>query len=670
MSDLTPLTARTPRGRLMLAPAAAGFLLSGSLLIAPVHAYEFDLADGSVEGSLNTTITIGTKYDLKGYETPEDHNTGAVENDENSNDGLRSFDGGFVSKALKLSSTLELKKDNFGLFVRGTAYYDDVLMNGNNKWADNNAADVAKGLGDETGTFSGWSDEVKKNQGRGAKLQEAYVYGSHTFSGGEVFTVRAGDQTLNWGETLFYGGGLKNLDAYDLALNSIPGADNDLLLPQGMVQMDFKFNDQLSASGFIQYDWEKSISQGRGTFGSDVDIFVPGADLAYNELPDAYKNPILNDVLSDEDINVLRSGNFFQVAELSTSNAKDTDQYGVNIKYKPEFLKDTEFGFQYAKYNSRLQLIDIKLDKNAFTNLQTRAGKLSTNYLTEIGTALTQAYLAAGLDLNTAQALATQKTPESIGTIAALGALSNDVSARTSYPEGIEVYGLTFNTKVFGYTRIAGELTFRPNAPIYVDHPNDILYKATTEGAKVALGVDNIINPSLAELEREYTNYGSWYQNSKEVELYNGSLSIVQPFGAVLGTDLMYVVAEGAFEVIGGLDDYDLYTAKGAESYGGEAPELNADDRLDKLSMGYNIMLGANWNNVGMPGLNLKSTFRWTHDAKGNSHRLGRFEEGEKKINMGLTANYNDMTGKLTWGGDAKNVLRKGVITGSVGYKF
>ena len=256
--------------------------------------------------------------------------------------------------------------------------------------------------------------------------------------------------------------------------------------------------------------------------------------------------------------------------------------------------------------------------------------------------------------------------------LAALGVLSKNVTASTAYPEGIEVYGLTFNTKVFGYTRIAGELTYRPKAPIYIDHPDDILSNTTAGliGNLTAGSPTGDINPSQADRSRQYTNYGSWYQNYEEVELYNGSLSIVQPFGAVLGTDLMYVVAEGAFELIAGLDDYDRYTAKGADAWYGEDEDQNADERLDRLSMGYNLMLGANWNNVGMQGLNLKSTFRWTHDFKGNSHRLGRFEEGEKKINMGLTAEYNDVVGKLTWGGDAKNVLRKGVITGSVGYKF
>ena len=57
------------------------------------------------------------------------------------------------------------------------------------------------------------------------------------------------------------------LNAFDGALATLPGSDGDLKLAQGMVQADFKFNDQISLSGFVQYDSKESILPGRGTFG-------------------------------------------------------------------------------------------------------------------------------------------------------------------------------------------------------------------------------------------------------------------------------------------------------------------------------------------------------------------------------------------------------------------
>ncbi|WP_419833658.1 DUF1302 domain-containing protein [Endozoicomonas atrinae] len=268
----------TPQKRLQLAPATAGFILSGTLLLsASAQAFEFEAMDGEVQGTLNTTITLGAKYDLEGYETPES-------NEQLENDGDRSFKRGFVSKALKVTSELDVKKDNYGFFGRATAYYDHVLMNGTNHWQENNDADVAKGLYDESGTFPGWSDEVKDNQGRGVKLQSAYVFADWQFDGGQKLSVKLGDQTHNWGETIFYGGGMMDLNAYDMALATVPGSDGDLNLAQGMLMADLQFNDQMTLSGFVQYDWEGSIMPGRGTYGSGEDIFVPGSDFAHYDL--------------------------------------------------------------------------------------------------------------------------------------------------------------------------------------------------------------------------------------------------------------------------------------------------------------------------------------------------------------------------------------------------
>ena len=71
--------------RLQFAPAAAGFILSSSLLfVSSLQAAEFKLGDSGATATLNTTISVGTKYDLKGYESPSS-------NEQNENDGYRVF---------------------------------------------------------------------------------------------------------------------------------------------------------------------------------------------------------------------------------------------------------------------------------------------------------------------------------------------------------------------------------------------------------------------------------------------------------------------------------------------------------------------------------------------------------------------------------------------------
>ncbi|WP_299731406.1 DUF1302 family protein [uncultured Endozoicomonas sp.] len=649
----------TSQKRLQLAPAAAGFVLTGAMMMgaSSVYAYEFEAMDGEVQGTLNTTISLGAKYDLEGYVTPDGR-------EQNENDGDRSFDKGFVSKALKLTSELDLKKDNYGFYGRATAYYDHVLMNGSNKWDSNNAGDVAKGFDDEAGTFNGWSDEVKDNQGRGVKLQSAYVYGDWEFDGGQKLSLKLGNQAHNWGESIFYAGGMRDLNAYDVALTTVPGSDGDLNIAQGMLMADLQFNDEMTLSAFAQYDWEGSIMPGRGTYGSGEDIFVPGSDFAYYELEKFGLNTVGNvgfDTLlagALEAANISTFGDYGKVANVGESvDASDSGQWGMKFTFAPEALPDTEFALYYANYHSSVPFIEAKVTQASAANGLGLAG-LATGVPGASPSAAINALLSQIADptdnLNVRKGLA------------ALHMLSNGVDAQTIYPEDIKLWGASFNTKVWGYTQIAGEITYRENAPIWVDHPDDILAKAAEGVGGFAQGAD----VDISQATDRTTTADMWYQNIERVPMWDASLSVIQPFGAVLGTDLMYVVGEMAFEQVSGLDNYDNYVAKGSSAWSGEDSELNADDRLDRSSWGYNLMVGANWNDVAMPGLNLESTFRFTHDVDGNSHLTGRFEEGEKKINLGLTAKYDDMTAKLAWGGDADTVLRKGTITGTVGYTF
>ncbi|WP_257294402.1 DUF1302 domain-containing protein [Endozoicomonas sp. YOMI1] len=648
----------TPQKRLQLAPATAGFVLSGTLLFsASAQAFEFEAMDGEVQGTINTTITLGAKYDLKGYETPD----GAEQNE---NDGDRSFDKGFVIKALKLTSELDLKKDNYGFFGRATAYYDHVLMNGSNKWESNNAADVAKGFDDEAGTFNGWSDAVKDNQGRGAKLQSAYLYGDWTFDGGQKLSVKLGDQTHNWGESIFYAGGMRDLNAYDVALSTLPGSDGDLNIAQGMLMADLQFNDEMKLSAFAQYDWEGSIMSGRGTYGSGADLFVPGSDFAYYELSRFGLNTIgtagydslLAAALGENGANIATFGDYGKVANVGgVVDASDSGQWGMKFTFTPESLPNTEFAIYYANYHSSIPFFEAKVTQAS------ALGGLNISGITSAVGESPNATVETFLDAINADPTNTNRQAVQKG-LAAMYMLQNGVDARVIYPEDIKLWGASFNTKVWGYTQIAGEITYRENAPIWIDHPDDILGSGVLGIRDFALGNDVNISQATGKTVKA----DQWYQNIERTPMWDASLSVIQPFGAVLGTDLMYVVAEAAFEQVAGLNDeyYGRILGKGAES------GINEEERLDRNSWGYNVMVGANWNDVAIQGLNLESTFRFTHDVNGNSHKTGRFEEGEKRINMGLTAKYDDMMAKVTWGGDADNVLRKGTITGTIGYTF
>ncbi len=124
---------------------------------------------------------------------------------------------------------------------------------------------------------------------------------------------------------------------------------------------------------------------------------------------------------------------------------------------------------------------------------------------------------------------------------------------------------------------IAGELTYRENAPIWVDHPEDLLAMVLNGTGDILLGNDwsaSQVDPSIT------ASAGERYQNYERTPMWDASLSVIQPFGAVLGTDLMYVVGEAAFQQVSGLDNYERYVAKGSSDWAGEDVSENADERL------------------------------------------------------------------------------------------
>ena len=640
------------RSRLQLAPAATGFVLTALSALTPSYAYEFEMADGEIQGSWKNTISLGARYDLKGYETPDQH-------DVSKNDGPRSFDGGFVSKVIKLTSELELKKDNYGLFVRGTAFRDDYLMDSdNNRWESNNADDLAKGMPDQAGTYNGWSDDVLDNQGQDAKIQQAFVYGNWTFSGGQELSLTLGDQVLNWGENIFYPGGLRDLDAHDLAVNSLPGSSGDLGVGQGALSGTLKINDEWALSAFVQYDWEETSLMGRGTFETQTELFVAGSEDAYYPLSSFGLNASQTAVL--DELGVTALGDFVRIARVDeTTEARNSGQWGTRLTFTPEFLPNTEMSLYFANYHSSIPFSQayVSSDQAAYALGLVNANSGAVyDYLSAVETAFGARSRAVSQVL-----------------LASLNMHSNGTRGRTVYPEDIKLWGGSFHTKVFGYTQIAGELTYRENAPIWRDHPEDLVSVASGNLGSIAAG--SSWNGSLANPDAVfYAN--TWNDDFERVPMWDGSLSVIQPLGAVMGTDLMYVVGETAFQVVSGIDDYDRYQAKGSDPWYFEdnprptdGPADERGERLDRLSWGYNLLVGANWNNVA-PGLNVKSTMRFSYDVSGNSHLTGRFEEGQKRLSIGVTGEYKDFVAKLGLGGKAKNLLRKGNITTSVSYQF
>ncbi|NYZ69178.1 DUF1302 domain-containing protein [Endozoicomonas sp. SM1973] len=628
---------------LRLAPAKAGFVLAGALAVLPAaHGVEFELMDGDVTGSLDTTLSYGAMWRVEGRDTRKYAGADKPTHDDvNTNDGNRNYDTGLVSNTYKITSELEINYanptesiSNVGAFVRGRAFYDSVVMDQSTDWLHANDRFTGRGYPDQTGTYpngDGFSGDVENLIGKDASLLDAYVYTSFDVYDKPV-DIRFGQQVLNWGEGLFYRGGINTINPIDAAQFSLPGSEvKDLLIPQMALAFNVGLTDSLSMEAFYMLEWDETIVPPRGSYFSNNDIFSEGADKGYNELSGTLERAAsLGLPLSSADIEILKSkgvnidGDYLVVADTTRKeNARDSGQWGINFKYFAEELNDTEFGFYFVNYHSQAPFVQATIPENYMADfLSFRSSIVAERFPTLRELALT-----------------------TVGGM--MHVMSNNVLARRVFPEDIRMFGLSFNTTV-GDTSIAGELTYRPNMPIWIDHPDDLVSGISSNLIPLLNGVQctgsEATGTHLSQGRPEnIACVGDWYSNYERVELWTGSLVFIHNFGPTLGFDGFMGLIEPHFEMISGLGgDYDRFLSTGSGPYdqrnfsGDYTP---AHERLDRFSWGYTLVASGVWNDV-FAGVNLNPVFRFKHDVEGNSRRTGSFMEDRKAATIALNANY------------------------------
>ena len=253
-----------------------------------------------------------------------------------------------------------------------------------------------------------------------------------------------------------------------------------------------------------------------------------------------------------EEVGLNQTGDFLVVADTSgKKNASNNGQFGISLKYLAESLNDTEFGFYYIQYNSHAPYIDAQITQDSVTNAQ---GQIA-QWTADIGTPNTMGdflFQAAGNDAGVFQELA--------GGLAGAGILGNGTYAGLIYPEDIRMFGVSFST-VIGATSVAGELTYRPNMPIWIDDPDNLI-DSTSKAFGTILSGGDCFGISEADPNREYCLSGPAYNNYTRVELWTGSVNFIHSFGPTGFLSDLNAIGEAAFEQISGLSaDYDRYVS-------------------------------------------------------------------------------------------------------------
>jgi hypothetical protein len=191
----------------------------------------------------------------------------------NSDDGDRNFAPGIVSSRLDLKSQLDIAAGEFGLHASGAAWYDSAYhgRTDNHSDATYNVTSVPS---------SHFSPAVRDLHGQYAELDDAFVYGNLSIADIPL-SVRAGRQTVLWGESLFY-------DANSIASAQAPTDDtrtvngqngyaNDVYLPVAQLSLTAQLLPNMAVSVYDQFEARPSRQPGDGSYLSYTDFLGPGA---------------------------------------------------------------------------------------------------------------------------------------------------------------------------------------------------------------------------------------------------------------------------------------------------------------------------------------------------------------------------------------------------------
>ena len=392
-----------------LRSASIGLLLASCALSFPAAALEFTW--GEVEGSFNSQISIGSSWRMEGQDpqlvTPGNKPGFGLASTSTGDDGNLNFeDGDTYSVILKGVHDLELRKGDFGLFLRGKYWYDSELADG--KRPHGNSANIY--VPNETLADDGFDDYA---QSSGVALLDAFVYGTFYLGESEMpLDLRLGRQVASWGESTFIQNGINVINPIDVSAFRRPGAEiKEGLLPVAMATVSIGLTDALSFDAFYQIEWEKTVIDGCGTYFSSADVAATGCNVV-----------TLTNLVNDRS-NML--GGLF-ITRRPDIEPSDSGQFGVSFRYFAESLAGSEFGVYYMNYHSRVPYLGGFTSSNEILG-----GPPNTPFIPGDPLGGNPAYFA-------------------------------------EFPEDIELYGFSFATNLAGFA-ISGEISHRPDFPVQIN---------------------------------------------------------------------------------------------------------------------------------------------------------------------------------------------------------
>lgn len=658
------------RGRAGAGILALLLLISGTALTRGAHAVGIERGD--LHGSIDTTLSMGASWRVQ--ERDSDlvcRANGGTAFGCNADDGNLNYDRGIVSLGPKFTTELDLEYQNFGFFGRAIGFLDFENENGSRERTP---------LGKATKDLVGSDVDVLDAYGWG-RFDIAHMSGE----------LRLGKQVLSWGESTFIQNGINTINPFDVSKLRVPGAElRDALVPVPMVSGNLAISEMFSMEAFYQLDWDKTTIDPNGTFFSTTDIAGTDATkvmLGFGDISDLGDiNPGLGPPLGGGAFD----SKFLSVRRGPDINPRDGGQFGVALRMFVPKLNDTEFGFYFIRYHSRLPVIDGVTGTTAGVGNATAAAAAGAALAGGAGFAAAvgagaAAGAASGADDPAGSALKGATAATNAGA-AGVSAVATDLYAETAsyrleYPEDINLYGISFNTQL-GTTgwALQGEYSFRQDVPLQVDDV-ELLFAALTplSGLNPAVAVNQIGSFGTSTLIPGYIT-----RNVSQLQA-----TATRVFGQAFGANQVLFVAEAAVNHVHDMPDKDVLRLEGpgtftsgnpfhagATGLHAGKPAESSSHFADATSWGYRIATRFDYLNA-IGAVNLSPRIQWQHDVSGVSPGPGgSFLEGRKAISVGLTASYLeqwefDVSYTSFFGADRHNLLNdRDFVSASLKYLF
>lgn len=566
--------------------------IASGAAVVPVHGFQF--SSGAFSGSWDNTFTYGASWRMKDQNrallgpasTTQPNGTsppgtlGGQAFSVNADDGNLNYDKGLYSNVLRVVSELEFEHTSgIGGFIRGLAFYD----------FENE--DKAREKIDLT-------DEAKTLVGSDARLLDAYLFSTFN-AGDQPAEVRVGRQVVSWGESTFIQNGINIINPIDVTQIRVPGAElRNALEPIGMVWGSVGVGENGSVEGFYEFEWKETDPEPSGSYFSTNDFATDGGSklmLGFGSVPDI----IPFGAAAAASIGASPTG--VAVPRGADREPGDGGQFGLAYQIFSPHLANTEFGFYFVKYNSRLPIISART-----------------------------------------------------GTIAGLAAGDYAGSAEyfIEYPENIKMLGVSFNSEIAnsGWA-INGEISHKIDAPLQVDDV-ELLYAALSP-LSPAFAAANQVRPGGVGFDVVIPGF-----IERDVSQLQATVSKLFP--STLGADQLALIGELGVTHVHNMPSKNTLRLEAPGTFTSANPAFTAagvqpaTEPLsafpDATSWGYQIAGRLTYNNVIGPWA-LIPNLAFKHDFSGISPGPGgNFLEGRKALSVALMANLrNEWTAEVRY---------------------